>query len=83
VPHRGAAAANLFIIMPRMASLREKSNTPISELPKEHPIRAEYGSKHGASTAVMVVQLLLGLWALALPPREEHTGNSQNIQHRS
>jgi hypothetical protein len=76
------AAANLFVIMPRMASLREKSTAPISELPKEHPIRAEYGSQHGASTAAMVAQLLLGLWALALPPGEERSGNSHSIQHR-
>lgn len=66
----GAFAALSFLaITPRMEALRAEANGRISDLPATDPKRQEFGRLHGASSAASAGVLVLGLAALALPPR--------------
>ena len=63
------ACTSALALTPRMASLRAQAGENISDLPKEHPVRQEFGRLHGVSSLVLLGELLLGLGALALPLR--------------
>jgi hypothetical protein len=60
------AGISLFATSPRMSQLREQAGDKMSELPKEHPLRQEFGKLHGISTTLMLAELILGLSALAM-----------------
>jgi hypothetical protein len=60
------AAVSSLAISPRMSSLRAEVGDRISELPKDDPIRKEFGRLHGVSTTLMLAELVLGLAAAAI-----------------
>lgn len=60
---------SFFGLTPRMEELRQAAEPSISALPREDPLRREFGMLHGISTLVMLGELLLVVVALALAPR--------------
>jgi len=69
------ALASAFAVTPRMAVLRSQAGGNISDLPREDPIRREFGRLHGVSSVLMLGEVLLGLAVLALPfGREKEEG---------
>jgi hypothetical protein len=63
------ACTSAFAVTPRMAALRAQANPSMSDLPKEHPVRREFGRLHGVSSMLLLGEVLLGLGALAFPLR--------------
>jgi hypothetical protein len=64
----GLATANLFMVGPRLESLRAQAQGQVSALPREHPTRRAFGRLHGVSTGLKLGELALGLLTLALVP---------------
>jgi hypothetical protein len=64
-----AAGTSYFVLRPRLAQLRGEAPAKMSELPKDHPVRREFGRLHGLSTFLMLGELVCGLVALGLPLR--------------
>lgn len=57
--------------------IREASIVPVSELPRESAIRRRFGMLHGASTAVMLLQIAAGMgaaWPAGSGDRREAKG---------
>ncbi len=73
-----AALGSVLVISPRMAALRAQAADQVSELPPEHPVRREFGRLHGASSALSLAELLLGLAALAIPLKHRATGRPED-----
>ena len=67
----GCAGASGLWVTPRLDSLRAQSGDRISALSVDDPVRREFGRLHGASTALMGLELLAGLVALGLLPKDE------------
>jgi hypothetical protein len=63
-------AVSAFVVSARLAEIRE-SFPDLSSLPKDHPERRAFGQLHGVSTALMGLQLLLGVGAFTLPPGDK------------
>ncbi len=61
------AATSLLWVTPAMEELRQQAGDKLSELAGEHPIRQKFGRLHGISTALMLLEVVLGLVALAFP----------------
>ncbi|MBX5484349.1 MAG: DUF4149 domain-containing protein [Myxococcaceae bacterium] len=62
------AALSAGWVTPEMDELRTRANDSISSLPREDPIRREFGKLHGVSSALALAELLAGLVVLALAP---------------
>jgi len=63
----GLALVSALAITPRMAALRAQAGGNVSTLALDSPLRREFGRLHGVSSALMLGEVLLGLWLLALP----------------
>jgi hypothetical protein len=47
-------------------SIRAASAVPISELARNHPVRRQFGTLHGVSSLLLVLQLLAAIAALSI-----------------
>lgn len=56
-------------LTPAMAELRQQAGDKMSQVPKDNPLRQQFGRLHGVSSAGMALELLLGLAALTLGRR--------------
>lgn len=65
----GCAAVSFWWVTPKMEALRRQANDSVSALPKEDPVRRQFGALHGVSATLMLAELAFGLGALALGPR--------------
>lgn len=77
------ACASAFAVTPRMARLRAQAHGSLSDLPKDDPIRRQFGQLHGASSTLLLGQLLLGLGALALPLRRQDAAGRAPVPPRA
>lgn len=55
----------------RIRAIRAKSVVPISELPREDPLRRQFGRLHGVSSLLLLMQVVAAGLALAMD-REAH-----------
>ena len=60
------AAAQTFVDL-RIRSIRTSSPIPISELPKEDPIRRRFGALHGFSMMLLLAQAIAAAVVVAAP----------------
>jgi Domain of unknown function (DUF4149) len=59
-----------FTILPRVDQIQREVNGSISDLPAEHPARAEFERLHSLSTTLMTVSIVGGLVLLGWETRE-------------
>lgn len=62
----GITAATVWGIAPRIAAIRDSVSTPVASLPADDARRVTFGRLHGASSALLVLTVLMGaglLWA--------------------
>ena len=67
-----ASLATVFVIAPRIASIRASVGAAISTLPAEEPRRVTFSRLHGASTVLMGITILAGLGLIWTEMRDEH-----------
>jgi len=63
------AAAQVFVDL-QIRGIRASSVTPVSSLDRDHPVRRRFGALHGASMALLLIQAISAMIAVASRDRK-------------
>src|SRR5688572_10359756 len=77
------AAAQAFVDL-RIRSIRVSSPIPMSELPKEDPLRRRFGALHGISMMLLLAQAIAAAVVVAAPElrHRNHVAVDVDLAHR-
>jgi uncharacterized membrane protein len=68
----GLGAIIVFYIVPRIDTIRARTNGAVARLADDDPLRVEFGRLHGASNAMALVTVVAGLGLLWVELRDQH-----------
>ena len=63
----------------RIHAIRASAATPVSELPRSHPVRRRFGALHGISMTLLLLQVLLAAGVVAT----DHSGRRETTDRPS
>ena len=67
-----ATVTTRFLIAPAIDRIREETDGPVASLPVDSSSRVLFGRLHGASTGLMLLTLVGGVWLIGIEARDRH-----------